>query len=66
MREEDLQKIGVAMMENALLEAGHIIEVPLFERPAIKANKMFKEVMNTFMGREPEPKAPRKKKVKDG
>jgi hypothetical protein len=66
MKEEDLKRISEALMERALLDApiDHIV-LPDFEKPVIRSPKMFKALMNTFLGREPEPKKSRKKKVED-
>jgi hypothetical protein len=68
IKEEDLKAISEALMERALLDAPMDgINVPEFTKPEIQSPKMFKELMDAFAGREPEPKKSRKKKkVEDG
>lgn len=63
IKEDVLKEIEVALMEKALL-GGEDINIPPFEKPPQSSGKMFKQLMDSFAGREPEPKKPRKKKIK--
>jgi hypothetical protein len=63
IKEDELKLIAEAIMEKALLDAPmEGIQVPEFKKPQLSTPKMYKKMMDSFMGREPEPKKSRKKK----
>lgn len=64
MPEEELKRINLELMENALFDAEHEVVAPMFVKPEIRSSHGFRKLMTSFMGREPEPKKPRKKREK--
>jgi hypothetical protein len=64
IKEKDLRVITDALMEKALLDAPlDNVVLPEFAKPVIKTPKMYKPLMDAFLGRKSEPKKSRKKKA---
>jgi hypothetical protein len=61
---KDLDRIGVELMEQALL-GGEQVAMPPFVKPEIRTPKMYKSLMDAFAGRPPKEKKPRAKKTKE-
>jgi hypothetical protein len=61
VKEQALDEIAVAIMEQALMD-GEEITRPPFVRPDIKTPPMYRDLMDSFAGREPQPKKERRKK----
>jgi hypothetical protein len=55
VNEKALEDNAVALMEKALLDAEDV-PVAAFVRPQPKTPKMYKKLMDSFVGREPEPR----------
>lgn len=63
MPEDELQRVNIELMENALFDAGHHVEAPKFMKPEFKSSESLRKLMNSFMGRG-EVKKPRKSRKK--
>lgn len=62
IKEQMLDEIAVSIMEKALMD-GEEIQMPPFPRPEIKPSKMYKDLLDSFAGREPAPPKKRGKKT---
>jgi hypothetical protein len=62
VKSQDLDEIAVQLMEKALL-GGEEVNMPAFVKPEFKSPKIYRDLMDQFLGRPVAPKRRRKKET---